>query len=154
MRHNGTYHCQTRPPAATSNNVFMRVVDLDVSVSNASLDVREGEAVSVHCAARSALNATLFWTRGNCERSDTRGGNGTLHLGRATTSDSGHYNCCASIPTGIPLWRSKSVQIRVTGTTQVKAIVSNCPLIYYLLGKTAVVLLFIMLICFLTYRRH
>ncbi|XP_048844710.1 peroxidasin homolog [Brienomyrus brachyistius] len=154
MRHNGTYYCQTRPAAATSNNVFMRVVDLDLNVSITSLDIGEGESVSVHCVARSALNATLFWTRGSCERSDTRGGNGTLHLAGATISDSGHYICCATIPTGIPLWRSESVQIRVTASGQRNPIVSNCPLIHYLLGKTAVVLLFIMLICFLTYRRH
>ncbi|KAL4608214.1 synaptogenesis protein syg-1-like [Arapaima gigas] len=114
MRDSGTYYCRTSPEMASSNNVFITVVDLVVTVSSVSVEVCEGGTVKLNCTATSPLDISLFWTRGGCEGNRTLG-NGTLLLSPVIPHDSGDYYCCASISTRIPLRRSRKVQVKVLG---------------------------------------
>ncbi|KAJ8356823.1 hypothetical protein SKAU_G00196170 [Synaphobranchus kaupii] len=144
----GEYYCQTQPPVVSSNTVFIKVVDVFVNVSSTSVEVLEGQTAEVTCTAVSPLNATLFWGRGGCEERQKVNGNRTLQLSHAAVQHSGDYYCCCSIPTITSLHRSMKVQVTVLRPQGIL----QCQLVWYLMFKAGIFLLFSTVI--LTCRGH
>ncbi|XP_035278631.1 peroxidasin homolog [Anguilla anguilla] len=136
--HSGEYYCETHPPVVSSNTVFIRVVDLSLNVSSTSAEVFEGQTVEVNCTAVSPLNATLFWGRGGCDDRQKVNGSGTLRLSPATAQHRGDYYCCSSIPTLTPLHRFKKVQVTVLRPQGIL----QCQVLWYLMCKTGIFLIF------------
>ncbi|XP_067387486.1 sialic acid-binding Ig-like lectin 16, partial [Emydura macquarii macquarii] len=87
-----------------------------------SLEIQEGDSLTLICEAGSKPMATLRWTKANESLSPGTGGVGHLELSNLSRGDAGEYRCWAKNPYGLA---SRALRVNVQGEMTLQITVSR-----------------------------